>query len=74
MRSVIVSSALKPQSAAENGRYRSLPFGQVETSRSEHQVFTTGVTYSEGQTETFGAILLPTGHAVVDDDSFKVEI
>ena len=54
MRSVTVKPALSPGAGAENGRYRSLPFGRVETSASRSQVFTTGITVREGDSQRYG--------------------
>lgn len=54
MRSLTVKPALASPEASESGRYRSLPFGRVETSRAESQVVTLGLTLREGSSLKYG--------------------
>lgn len=54
MRAVTVKPAIRQPATSSRGGYRSLPFGQVETSHSESVVLTLGVTLREGESQVYG--------------------
>lgn len=54
MRAVTVKPAIPQPATSSRDGYRSLPFGQVETSHSESVVLTLGVTLREGASQVYG--------------------